>query len=244
MKKLFIFICFLFFSCSNVVTSDENSVDGNLKLQSKQKIKGIVEEKTEGVVYKSKDGIVYLFNEKSKEGTFNNAFTLLTSEKDKLNVVENILKGEISYEYNLHYVSFFNHETKKKILFVVSNDNGHNFIHKLSTQEKAKYEDIIFVYEIAKINDKDLDVNSANPNLVKKYSKENIFLVDMLAYDFLIDVSSSSSGGCSSGGEGSTSCEIHDVLSGCSVSCGSGYYACCSSGSNTCTCVKIKLTKA
>jgi hypothetical protein len=43
-------------------------------------------------------------------------------------------------------------------------------------------------------------------------------------------------GSCDSGGEGATACSI----SGCSVSCASGYYACCKIGilSNECKCVK------
>ncbi len=35
---------------------------------------------------------------------------------------------------------------------------------------------------------------------------------------------------CSSGGEGSTGCSITSPHTGCSVSCGSGYYACCNDG--------------
>ena len=50
-----------------------------------------------------------------------------------------------------------------------------------------------------------------------------------------------SGGGCSSGGPGATSCSIEATVLGsggaCSVTCGPGYYACCSYSSN-CRCVK------
>ncbi|MFV0248866.1 MAG: hypothetical protein ACK5H1_07895 [Tenacibaculum sp.] len=49
-------------------------------------------------------------------------------------------------------------------------------------------------------------------------------------------------GDCEQGGEGSTSCSItSNTGAGCSVSCGSGYYACCNEtllGANDCHCHK------
>lgn len=47
---------------------------------------------------------------------------------------------------------------------------------------------------------------------------------------------------CTAGGTGSTECAVNDIYSGCSVSCGSGYYACCNGSANTCSCVKEKKT--
>ena len=49
---------------------------------------------------------------------------------------------------------------------------------------------------------------------------------------------------CTSGGPGSSSCDESWTIKalgftfsgGCSVSCDSGYYACCNGGSSTCTC--------
>lgn len=54
-----------------------------------------------------------------------------------------------------------------------------------------------------------------------------------------------SGGSCDSGGVGSTSCTATNSSSGarCSVSCGAGYYACCTKGgmltTESCTCVKV-----
>lgn len=45
-----------------------------------------------------------------------------------------------------------------------------------------------------------------------------------------------SSGGCSAGGPGSTSCSISDPLVSCSITCSTGYYACCTGA--TCKCKK------
>lgn len=48
--------------------------------------------------------------------------------------------------------------------------------------------------------------------------------------------------GCTSGGEGSTSCSIDEPfgMGGCSVDCSEGYYSCCDSSTVKCTCEKIK----
>ncbi|WP_166437238.1 hypothetical protein [Niastella caeni] len=45
--------------------------------------------------------------------------------------------------------------------------------------------------------------------------------------------------GCTSGGPGSSSCSISEPLppQSCSVTCGSGYYACCQSSTVSCNCV-------
>src|SRR5262249_45421801 len=40
-------------------------------------------------------------------------------------------------------------------------------------------------------------------------------------------------GGCDSGGMGATSCSVGNVYGSCSVSCSSGFYACCNNASFT-----------
>ncbi|HYI12005.1 MAG TPA: hypothetical protein VEK57_23320 [Thermoanaerobaculia bacterium] len=46
-------------------------------------------------------------------------------------------------------------------------------------------------------------------------------------------------GSCDAGGRGSTSCSLTSVTSSCSVSCTSGFYACCKyAPENTCKCIK------
>lgn len=48
---------------------------------------------------------------------------------------------------------------------------------------------------------------------------------------------------CHSGGVGSTECSTGSLGSSCSVSCGSGYYACCDDTKNECRCISTKPTK-
>ncbi len=43
---------------------------------------------------------------------------------------------------------------------------------------------------------------------------------------------------CHSGGPGSTSCSTHGQTYSCTVTCGSGYYACCDMSGIECTCIK------
>lgn len=227
---LFLYVMFFsFLSCSEIVETTTETKSSKSKLV---KVEGTVTEKTKGKVFKSDDGIVYLFNEKEDKGVYNNAFTFLSTESDKISILEKMLNGEVRYEYFLHYASIYNLESHKKVLIAVSNDKGHDFIHSLSEKEKAEYEEIIFVYEMAKINDRNFDINKANIN-------------NKSANDFIVSIYNSvESSGCTGGGEGATSCQIEDVFSSCSVSCGAGYYACCKGGSNTCKCIKNVLTPA
>ncbi|SMC35330.1 hypothetical protein [Moheibacter sediminis] len=60
------------------------------------------------------------------------------------------------------------------------------------------------------------------------------------AVEFIIsmnDLEGKISGGCSSGGEGASSCSMGG--GGCSVSCGSGYFACCNPGGCNCLTASI-----
>ncbi|MDD3687490.1 MAG: hypothetical protein PHE56_12075 [Bacteroidales bacterium] len=70
-------------------------------------------------------------------------------------------------------------------------------------------------------------------------------------HDVLMDADDQGGGGgstytCSSGGPGSTSCSVSTSGGGggitggttCSVTCGSGYYACCNAWENKCQCRK------
>lgn len=248
MKKiLLLFGMFLLFSCSN--ENDKNNV-GNVEtanvLNNQEKFKGAKEnflvEETQGIPFMTNEGIVYVFNNK-KEDIYNNAFTFLSENLNELDVLKDILFGNIRYEYHLHYVSIFNIENHKKILLVVSNEEGHEYVHSLSSIDKEQYESIIFVYEIAKLNNKDFNLNLVdNTESYTSNSYNNWNFIDIPSHDFIgiiVDVDFSGGKKCSSGGEGATSCQIEDVFSGCSVSCGSGYYACCNSGSNNCKCVSI-----
>lgn len=58
----------------------------------------------------------------------------------------------------------------------------------------------------------------------------------------LTESGGSGGGGCQSGGPGSNSCSLTINGNGCSVSCASGYYACCSRGQTfgppNCVCIK------
>lgn len=77
--------------------------------------------------------------------------------------------------------------------------------------------------------------------------KDGGVAIETIFYPDYGDGTGSGSGGasCDSGGAGSTSCSATNNTSGssCSVSCGSGYYACCNKGgmmtSESCKCIKL-----
>lgn len=83
--------------------------------------------------------------------------------------------------------------------------------------------------------------------IYKWYSKsnpayQNISIEELISESAKVMPSAGSV--CDSGGAGSTSCSLSTPSgTGCSVSCGSGYYACCIrtfSGPDSCKCLKVK----
>lgn len=245
MKKLFLLTIVSLMSIAygndDKVSTQATEDETNSMISTMSTDSGITET-VQGKWFESKDGYVFFFNEKDK-GIFNNAFTFLSDNKEKLSILENVLSGEVSYEYHLHYNILINKENNQKILLAVSNENGHDFVHSLSDDEKNSFDAIIFIYEMAKLDDHNFKVGNSNnnQNTTTTYSSFNWNVTFNFTAHSIIDEGLGGVPGdsqCTSGGPGSTSCQVDDIYSGCSVSCGSGYYACCKGSNNTCFCKK------
>jgi hypothetical protein len=88
-----------------------------------------------------------------------------------------------------------------------------------------------------------LSFNNGSWDLGKLKIDANSKASNLLSGRIAWDVPSDGNGnGCTSGGEGASSCSISDpnFIGGtaCSVTCEQGYYACCKTSTTTCTCVK------
>lgn len=178
------------------------------------------------------DGIVY-FNDKNSQNKYTSAIALLSSTPSELNELKKLLESNIEIRYHRDYIEFKNLYTSDKILFVVSNENGHNYVHNIIN--KKTYKQIIFGYELSYIKNQSFDADKIPFKKIEtKMALINTFsaITPELDDDSLMK--------CDGGGSGSTECAIGDIYSNCSVSCASGYYACCQGSDNTCKCIKIK----
>src|SRR5690606_40518405 len=166
MKKLFLLTIVSLMSIAygndDKVSTQATEDETNSMISTMSTDSGITET-VQGKWFESKDGYVFFFNEKDK-GIFNNAFTFLSDNKEKLSILENVLSGEVSYEYHLHYNILINKESNQKILLAVSNENGHDILHTLSDDDSNSLDAIIFIYVMANLNDHDFKVGNSNNN--------------------------------------------------------------------------------
>ncbi len=146
----------------------------------------------------------------------NKGFFIAFKSNDTYHLVHVFLPKNV-LDYNTSKLqSFFKHlpinfSYNKKLHFVkFTNGTGEKWIFTTSDKAKEKFQGIPAVQIGVKWGKNHLKLDAPNKNCKN----------------------------CTSGGEGATSCGVNDTFSGCSVSCGSGYYACCDGDSNTCHCCK------
>jgi len=217
--SLVFFSSMILFSCKKEDSNTSKPVLKYVKIDGEKKIlaSNILNKKT----IATKNGVV-LFFDKQKEKNYSNALTFVPYYKKDIPKIEEFLKAKkLSFEYNLHYIKIWN--GKDHLLLAVKNEHTRNLFNK-NTISVLPLLQLSFLkgYKFklnANINKKQINNLIENALLIKKVSPDN----DKV---------------CTSGGEGATSCSIDDPFSGCSVSCASGYYACCESSNNTCRCVK------
>lgn len=185
-----------------------------------------------GETIKSKDGILYFHNTSNKnENNFSDVISMKLINKKQNIVLENVLKEPITINYQKNYIEITKKKTSTKILFVIANEDGHNFVHQLTERQKENYAEIIFGNELAYLKNHDFNLK----NISENHIKNSISIISQA-----LNQKGSGSGGCTSGGPGSSSCSVGDFYSSCSVSCSVTYYACCNGDSNTCYCMVIQ----
>jgi hypothetical protein len=229
-KMMFVLLTFGFLLACNKEETNVVDEDGtNLKINNPSK-KFVGDQfnasNLQGETFKLDNGIVYFFNQNKNK--FSNALALIPKTKGDIAYMDKFLsKGDISLNYEKEYVYFRNKEDEQ-FYFIVENEKGHAKIHDV---EDAKTNKIKLIRGIQIANwygDDRFNIENILKNVNLSKTKVNDLLTNQNV--------DTRSGRCSSGGVGSTGCSIDDPISGCSVTCASGYYACCSSGSNICTC--------
>jgi hypothetical protein len=161
-------------------------------------------------------------------------------------------------------------KNKTEVALLLKNSKGdfvENYIFQCGNTENftisnRKFVDFIIIFDkkalILKIEKKTyyfiVDNYIVGENVFRGYGlsrRFGIFTFDNSSEESFFDTirvqNSMTSLSCTSGGAGSTECSITGTIgpvsSGCSVSCGTGYYACCDDGTVVCQCVATKPPK-
>lgn len=225
-KNLFSYFLFfsliLFFGCQKDNHGSNQSDVENFKfsvLQKKGKIATVNNILSKKII-STKDGIILLFDK--TKNYYKHAITLIPHNNNEKELFAQFLSDVNSFVYEFDAITFTN--TKgKQVMFAVNNNKGIEISKKANTKTP-----VYFGNQLSFVRN-----NNFTPEKVKK-------LPESFATNSLIDAmvtNQNIKGSCSSGGQGSTGCSIDDFTGGCSVSCGSGYYACCQSSNNTCVCI-------
>ncbi len=167
-------------------------------------------------VFKMQDGLlVFIF---SKDGKINALLSLIPENKADIQKLYNYatLQGaNFLYSKNLLVIE----KNSNRIYFVVDNKSG------IQEAKKLKNSSVIKGIQLSLCLGK---YNSSSLREIKNYKTVRDF--------FLSEAKSQTK--CTSGGEGATNCSVKNSLSNCSVSCATGYYACCNGEANKCSCLK------
>lgn len=251
MKKLNLFLLVIFSSfiiqsgfAQNFSQSIENAIGE--KLYSKFSGKGFVKPCTD-------ESFLLMINSNNSSDTYDKAIILFSDSliaKTKI-INEGIL--EFFIPENRRYIVIYNKTVNKISIIGLSDQNAIKAIDnfKVNLKEKSLLtNNDIFGYglsyltgfwNINKIKESKYKVpfysldysNIANPEAAKKLPLPENENFDAPGF---CDI-----GQCTSGGAGSSSCSISEsfpVEQSCTVSCNSGYYACCRSSDMRCYCCK------
>lgn len=144
---------------------------------------------------------------------------------------------------NQAFINIENIENVKHIFngetLIIMNDSN---VGVFSVSKKLNGENVIHGYGISKRygefvvnNIKDIETNKLSKD-IDSFDLVTLSNLEHTSYD------KPEPRECDSGGNGSSQCsvdsEILGVSTGCSVTCNSGYYACCDDGNSTCKCFK------
>lgn len=234
MKKFkFLFVILLFLGGAFIVgcNSEKSNTENSANLEYKE-IGGVKHvfgtNVTNTKIVQVSNGVICFFNVDEKEKTYTNAITFIPVHKSDITKIESFLLGKsLSFDYELTHMQIKN--TNSSLMFFVTNETGHKYRDAYSGHDEViELLQLSFMkrkeFLVSDLN-KDVSVNDYIQNLIYSNSNE------------MENRGGDTQENCTSGGTGSTSCSVNDVWSGCSVSCGVGYYACCVGDSNTCSCI-------
>ena len=216
-----VFFVILLYSCGSIEgdgfinlvrIDDEKNVDvGNLNIKS---------------VKKTKAGVV-VFYDTIQKADYSDAMGLIPKNtKDVEAIYKSLQSKKVSFTYDLPSVSLKGDEN---LFLVIDNEEGEKTLKKYRGNGR-----VIKMKQISHYRE-----HTFEKQKISKMKFDDLTSIgEMLSRDANKD---QAGGGvnCSSGGPGAISCSVSDVYSKCSITCSSGYYACCQriKGDNMCFCI-------
>ncbi len=175
------------------------------------------------VVKETKNGVILFF--KHQHNYYNGAFAFYTAQH-KAELIHFIEGNDLYVEYDGAYIRLNN--GKQSLYYIVNNEKGRNFVKQKTPQNVVYGDGLAYLFD----HHFHLDKLPADNEISTDTMNESL----SLSLDLQLPAGDED---CISGGKGATSCSVNDTFSGCSVSCADGYYACCKSSNNTCSCKKL-----
>lgn len=243
---LFLLFTIVFQSCiaQNFSQSIENAIGG--KLYAKFSGKAFVKSGNE-------DSYLLMINSNNSSDTYDKAIILFSENKIEKPIINSEENLEFFIPDNRRYIIIYNKSLNKIISVGLSDQNAKDAVDKFKANFKEKsllannnisgygLSYLTGFWNINKIKESKYNLpfntldysNIANPNAAKNLpTPEN----EKFVAPGLCDI-----GQCTSGGAGSSSCSISEgfpVEQSCTVTCNTGYYACCRSSDIRCYCCK------
>ncbi len=247
MKKLLFYMLFLqiltISSCvaQNLSKSIENSLGEKLYLKISGKL--YLKQSSENTI------LILCRSNGTSEQNFDKAFTIFSEtiiEKININEMDDY---EIQIPESKKYAVIYN-LTKNKIHFIGTSDKSNDIIQikqNLSISKAIDNSDYLgygFSFMNASWSTQDIKASQYKIpfNTLDYANTQNSQLrASLPSVEVELASVSCAQGTCTSGGAGSSSCSITEAPfnQSCTVTCNSGYYACCVSSTVRCYCCKI-----
>jgi hypothetical protein len=178
---------------------------------------------------KTSDSEILLGLKETGDNTYTKAFILQTETSNHL--LTKVGQAELII-FNTSILLKINHEL---IYIGLKNELTDQIEKELKSQFSIKISNSIKGFGFSKVTG---SWNLENVN----FSNNHAFSVlEIFQTEDIKSISSDKiAAGCTSGGKGSSSCSTSNPLTGCSVSCSTGYYSCCDASTAKCTCLAEK----
>lgn len=224
-----ILITFLVVVLATISCETQNIVNEKLATDLGQisSIENATYYKTTGIINNSAENevVIGLKNQDSKN--FNRVL-ILQLENNSNWTQKKVQLGLIEFESSALF------KIDEEFVFIgLDNDVNTQLINRLERNHNISISKTILGFGFSKVTG-EWDIENAN------FSDNDVFSI-LEAHQKIKSKSNDTSrvaATCTSGGTGSSSCSTTNPLTGCGVTCNTGYYSCCDASVAKCTCIK------
>jgi hypothetical protein len=245
---VFIAVIFLFFqSCSAQSLSKKIENAFSEKLFSKFSGKCFLKETTP-------NSFLLLINSRNSIDSYDKAFVVVSESNQTKPTIDEQSTYEFFIPLNKRFVIIYNQKTDKIFVAGLSDQAASDAIERFKSNENIKsalLNQDVLGYGLSYLNNTIWNISKIKESKYKTpyYTLDYANMTNKNAALALAPPDDDTGGGvscaqgtCTSGGAGSSSCSITEspLNQECSVTCNSGYYACCVSSTVRCYCCKIQ----